>query len=110
MEKKIHVTFEELCRGFPNELRTYFEYCRALRFDDKPDYYYLKNLFKDIMAREGYMNDGFFDWFDPSVAHSPKYLPSHCPDMKDILKAAPYSSEVPTDIPPPIDDDDTAAT
>lgn len=52
MEKKIHVTFEELCRGYPNELRTYFEYCRALRFDDKPDYYYLKNLFKDIMARE----------------------------------------------------------
>lgn len=52
MEKKIRTSFEELCTGYPDELRLYFEYCRALRFDDVPDYLYLRHLFRDIMSKE----------------------------------------------------------
>lgn len=51
------------------------------------------------------MNDGFFDWFDPSIPHNSKYLPSHCPDMKDVLKTNAYQSDIPNDIAPPEDDD-----
>lgn len=93
MERKIRVSFEELCRGYPDEFRQYFDYCRALRFDDKPDYFFLKRIFRDVMNREvynifiqHYINDGIYDWLDPSVEHSQRCLPSHCPDMKDVLR------------------------
>ncbi len=46
MEKKMATPIDLLCKGFPDEFRVYFEYCRALRFADKPDYSYLRRLFK----------------------------------------------------------------
>lgn len=51
MEKKMNTPIEVLCKGYPAEFRAYFEYCRALRFDDKPDYAYLKRLFKELFFR-----------------------------------------------------------
>ncbi len=62
MEKKMTTPVEMLCKGFPPEFRTYFDYCHGLRFEDKPDYPYLKRLFKDLFFREGYQVDGIFDW------------------------------------------------
>jgi len=53
---------EILCKGYPAEFRAYFEYCRALRFDDKPDYAYLKRLFKELFFRKGFQFDAMFDW------------------------------------------------
>ena len=37
-------------------------YTRALRFDDKPDYSYLRKLFRDLFVRDGYQYDYVFDW------------------------------------------------
>ncbi len=51
MEKKMDTPIDLLCKGFPDEFRIYFEYCRALRFADKPDYSYLRRLFKDLALR-----------------------------------------------------------
>ena len=48
--------------GFPNEFITYLNYCRSLRFDDKPDYSYLRKLFRDLFIREAYIYDYVFDW------------------------------------------------
>ncbi len=62
MDKKMLTTTEQLCRGFPNEFATYMNYVRALRFDDKPDYAYLRKLFRDLYIREGYVYDYIFDW------------------------------------------------
>ena len=53
---------EVLCKGSPVEFSTYLNYCRALRFEDRPDYPYLRRLFKDLFMREGFDNDGMFDW------------------------------------------------
>lgn len=53
---------ESLCRGFPNEFAIYLNYCRSLRFDDKPDYSYLRKLFRDLFVREGFQYDYLFDW------------------------------------------------
>ncbi|KAL6974818.1 non-specific serine,threonine protein kinase [Sarracenia purpurea var. burkii] len=39
--------------GYPTEFASYFHYCRSLRFDDKPDYAYLKRIFRDLFIREG---------------------------------------------------------
>ncbi|SCZ98494.1 BZ3500_MvSof-1268-A1-R1_Chr7-1g09178 [Microbotryum saponariae] len=62
MEKKMTTPTEYLCRGFPNEFAIYLNYCRSLRFDDKPDYSYLRKLFRDLFVREGFQYDYVFDW------------------------------------------------
>lgn len=55
-------TTEALCRGLPNEFHTYMNYVRSLRFDDKPDYSYLRKLFRDLFIRENFQYDYMFDW------------------------------------------------
>ncbi|KAI9245328.1 kinase-like domain-containing protein [Phascolomyces articulosus] len=62
MEKKMTTPTELLCRGFPSEFAIYLNYTRSLRFDDKPDYSYLRKLFRDLFVREGYQYDYMFDW------------------------------------------------
>ncbi|KAL1922753.1 uncharacterized protein VTP21DRAFT_9129 [Calcarisporiella thermophila] len=62
MEKKMTTPAEVLCRGFPNEFVIYLNYARSLRFDDKPDYSYLRKLFRDLFVREGFQYDYVFDW------------------------------------------------
>jgi len=62
MEKKMTTPTEVLCRGFPNEFAIFLNYTRSLRFDDKPDYAYLRKLFRDLFVREGFQYDYVFDW------------------------------------------------
>ncbi|XP_051116120.1 uncharacterized protein LOC127241229 [Andrographis paniculata] len=61
-EKKVSTSIEALCRGYPTEFASYFHYCRSLRFEDKPDYAYLKRLFRDLFIHEGFQFDYVFDW------------------------------------------------
>jgi casein kinase I family protein HRR25 len=62
MEKKMTTPTDLLCRGFPNEFGIFLNYTRALRFDDKPDYSYLRKLCRDLFVREGFQYDYVFDW------------------------------------------------
>ncbi|KAF6152276.1 hypothetical protein GIB67_005930 [Kingdonia uniflora] len=61
-DKKVNTSIENLCRNYPTEFASYFHYCRSLRFDDKPDYAYLKRIFRDLFIREGFQFDYVFDW------------------------------------------------
>ncbi|KAK2455247.1 Casein kinase 1-like protein 6 [Trifolium repens] len=61
-ETKVSTSIEYLCKSYPSEFVSYFHYCRSLRFEDKPDYSYLKRLFRDLFIREGYQFDYVFDW------------------------------------------------
>ena len=54
-DKKYSTPIEVLCKGFPSEFATYLNYCRSLRFDEKPDYAYCRKLFRDLFVREGYI-------------------------------------------------------
>jgi casein kinase 1 epsilon len=58
----LHYFKQVLCKSYPSEFVSYFHYCRSLRFEDKPDYSYLKKLFRDLFIREGYQLDYVFDW------------------------------------------------
>lgn len=62
MEKKMSTPVEVLCKHFPCEMVTYFNYCRSLRFEDRPDYAYLRRLLKDLFFRESFQYDFIFDW------------------------------------------------
>lgn len=70
---------EVLCKSYPSEFISYFHYCRSLRFEDKPDYSYLKRLFRDLFIREGYQFDYVFDWTIlkyPQIGSNPRMRPS----------------------------------
>ena len=54
-------------QDFPKQFQTYFEYCRSLRFEDKPDYSYLKRLFKDLFANKGMEMDHQFDCVSKTI-------------------------------------------
>ena len=61
-DKKMSTPVDVLCKRFPKEFKTYLTYCRSLRFDDKPDYQYIRRLFRDLFFRQGYAADFRFDW------------------------------------------------
>lgn len=61
-EKKISTTLEDLCRGYPAEFIAYLTYCRELRFDEDPDYVYLRSLLRVLFHRQGFSYDYVFDW------------------------------------------------
>lgn len=61
-EKKMSTPIEVLCKGFSAEFVTYLNFCRSLRFEDKPDYAYLRQLFRSLFHREGFAYDYTFDW------------------------------------------------
>jgi hypothetical protein len=46
----------------PEEFVTYQKYCHDLKFEEKPDYWYLRKLFKDLFNRKGYEYDFVYDW------------------------------------------------
>ena len=54
---QLHIVLQVLCKSYPSEFVSYFHYCRSLRFEDKPDYSYLKRLFRDLFIREGTFYD-----------------------------------------------------
>ena len=54
MQKKLQTSVEMLCVGYPSEFVTFLNYARNTLFEDRPDYNYLKRLFKDLYNRLGY--------------------------------------------------------
>ncbi|XP_023243204.1 casein kinase I-like [Centruroides sculpturatus] len=64
-EIKMSIPVEVLCNGFPAEFATYLNYCRGLRFDETPDYTYLRQLFSNLFRTLNYQYDCVFDWNKP---------------------------------------------
>lgn len=62
MEKKMTITADVLTRNLPYEFSLFLNYARSLRFDDKPDYLYLRKVLRDLFVRSGYRYDYVFDW------------------------------------------------
>lgn len=46
----------------PAEFTTYLRYCRQLHFEEKPDYSYLRHLFRTLFHSQGFTYDYVFDW------------------------------------------------
>ena len=61
-QKKLSTTSEMLCKGYPEEFVQYFKYVSELKFDEDPDYGYLRKLFRDLFVRSGFQYDHIFDW------------------------------------------------
>ncbi|CAI0543421.1 unnamed protein product, partial [Linum tenue] len=61
-EKKVSTPIEVLCKSHPVEFVSYMVYCHSVTFDQRPDYGFLKRLFRDLFVREEYEFDYVFDW------------------------------------------------
>lgn len=83
--KKMSTPIEVLCKDHPTEFATYLKYCRALRFDDKPDYAYLRRLFRELFYRKGYQQDFVYDW---TILHYKRTFDRH--SSSDYSRNADY--------------------
>ncbi|CAD8141570.1 unnamed protein product [Paramecium pentaurelia] len=61
-ECKIATPIDKLCEGFPEEFVKYFNYIKSLKFEEIPDYVWIKRLFKDLFIKQEYTWDNVFDW------------------------------------------------
>ncbi|XP_071702090.1 casein kinase 1-like protein 3 [Rutidosis leptorrhynchoides] len=76
-EKKVSTPIEVLCKFHHVEFVSYFQYCRSLTFEQRPDYGFLKRLFRDLFTRQGYDFDYVFDWTVLKHQNSEKTRPQH---------------------------------
>ena len=63
-EKKISVGLDFLCRDEPPAFLKYMKYCRGLKFEENPDYEWLRSLFRELFDKEGFVRDWTFDWVE----------------------------------------------
>ncbi|EDW66236.1 casein kinase I-like [Drosophila novamexicana] len=61
-EKKMSTPIEVLCKGYPAEFSMYLNYCRSLRFEEAPDYMYLRQLFRILFRTLNHQYDYIYDW------------------------------------------------
>lgn len=63
MRRKIRVPIGVLCTGLPDAFGIFLKYARDLPFEARPDYDYLRALFRDALHFAGYnVDDRAFDW------------------------------------------------
>ena len=73
-----------LLTGLPEEFGVLYRYARTLQFTDLPDYEGLRQLFRGLAEREGFLDsageyDGVWDWDAPDGSVPP--VPSTPPAM-----------------------------
>ena len=62
-EKKISIYLNVLCQGLTDEFSTFIQYARDLKFEDRPDYAYLKSLIRKMCeSNQLVFNYNKFDW------------------------------------------------
>lgn len=74
---KSSMTLEAMCLGAPNAFKDYLVRCRALAFDECPDYASLRNVFRALYHQNGFSRDNVFDWDVLTSLHSPVLYEEH---------------------------------
>ena len=70
---KKHMDLEILCRGLPKEVLEYMKYAKSLKFEQEPDYKYLKTLFQIILNKNKINLDNYIlSWCRSENSHTLK--------------------------------------
>ena len=48
---KMNTSVDELCEGFPEEIKYYFNYVKQLEFEEEPNYNFLLELFEGVLIK-----------------------------------------------------------
>lgn len=62
MEKKLSTPLDLLCQDYLPEMQTFINYARNLKFEEAPDYEYLKGILESAKKRLGINYDYKYDW------------------------------------------------
>jgi len=63
LEKKLSTDLPTLCSDLPGEFLQYLQYVTTLRFDEAPDYTFMKNIFKGLFLANKFTYDNIlYDW------------------------------------------------
>jgi hypothetical protein len=68
LQRKISSPLDLLGSAYPNEFRVFLSYTRALRFDEKPDYAYIRKIFHELLLRTEYQHSSTCDSPDARIA------------------------------------------
>lgn len=79
-EAKESLSGDKLCEGFlPSAFATYINYTRSLGFEDKPNYEYLRGLFRRVFRVQGFIYDNVFDWTEKRFEEIHSHANLHAP-------------------------------
>ena len=62
MDMKMKIKIDDLCKNLPFEFSEFTSYPRNLKFEEKPNYDFLKNLLYDVIKKENIQLDYNYDW------------------------------------------------
>ena len=69
---KKHMNLGVLCRGLPGEVLEYMKYAKSLKFEQEPNYKYLKNLFQIILNNNKINIDKYIlSWCRQDINNNP---------------------------------------
>ena len=66
------VSIENICSNMPKEFNIYMNYVNNLKYEQCPNYEYLRNLFLNILKKIGDANEQLFSWVDKNKNLSSK--------------------------------------
>ena len=70
---KKYMPVEKLCHGLPKEMIDYLKCAKSLKFEQEPNYCYLKHLFKNILSKIMPNPGNYkFSWLIKEIYHSTK--------------------------------------
>ena len=72
LEMKLSTSYETLCFGLPHEFVEYFKIVRDLRFDEKPPYDTIKEMFQNVFRKMNFVYDYKYDWIQTPVEVEPE--------------------------------------
>eukprot|EP00826_Nyctotherus_ovalis_P008813 TRINITY_DN12291_c0_g2_i2.p1 TRINITY_DN12291_c0_g2~~TRINITY_DN12291_c0_g2_i2.p1 ORF type:complete len:169 (+),score=68.71 TRINITY_DN12291_c0_g2_i2:768-1274(+) len=107
-DMKLSIALELLCKESPDEFVNYQRYCRSLKFEEKPDYAFLRKLFKDLFVKSGYEQNYLYDWIVQRrkekialLAGKPTVTPADEKEVKEEKKSsAAKGANTPALLPP----------
>ena len=62
LKQKIEINISDFCKNLPFEFEYFFNYCRILKYEQKPNYEKLRQLFYDVLKKESFEMDYIYDW------------------------------------------------
>jgi casein kinase I family protein HRR25 len=61
--KKLNITSNELFKNLPKQYLTIYNYIHSLKFNEKPDYIYIRSQIRSIFLKYNYKYDYIYDWY-----------------------------------------------
>ena len=74
-ERKSTINPESLCKGIEIEFARFLAYSKSLKFEDKPDYNYARQLFRDCFYKLGFHKGCELDWIKTKLMLTLEVLP-----------------------------------